>query len=309
MVNTHKATKTYQLITGDKIPAIGLGTWQATDEEVYNSVLHALKTGYRHIDTAAAYGNEEPIGRAIKDSGIDRKEIFVTTKLVSTQHNDVEKSIKASLKKLQLDYVDLYLIHWPVTLNPNGNHPIVPTKPDGSRDILLDWPFTKTYQLIEPLVEKGYTKAIGVCNTTISKLEQLFQLDLKVKPAVVQVELHPYLPQNKLVRYAQSRNLVVEAYSPLGSANSTLLHDAEIQAIADKYGVPVATILISWALWRNTVVLAKSVKPSRIESNFEIIDLKNEDGEFLNGLAERRGGIHRFVDPNWDPLVVFDSSD
>ncbi|CCE79175.1 Piso0_001216 [Millerozyma farinosa CBS 7064] len=309
MAKTHKATKTYQLITGEKIPAIGLGTWQATDEEVYNSVLYALKTGYRHIDTATAYGNEEPIGRAINDSGIAREEIYVTTKLSPTEHNDVEKAIKTSLKKLQLDYVDLYLIHWPVTLNPNGNHPVVPTKPDGSRDILLDWPFTKTYQLIEPLVEKGYTKAIGVCNTTISKLEQLFQLDLKVKPAVLQVELHPYLPQNKLVKYAQSRNLVVEAYSPLGSANSTLLKDAEIQAIAYKYGVSIATILISWALWRNTVVLAKSVKPSRIESNYEVVDLKNEDGVFLNELAERRGNTRRFVDPNWDPLVVFDSSD
>lgn len=309
MANTHKATNTYQLITGATIPALALGTWQATDEEVYNSVLHALKTGYRHIDTATAYGNEVPIGRAIKDSGIAREEIFVTTKLWSTDHNDPEKAIKTSLNKLKLDYVDLYLIHWPVAMNPNGNHPIVPTKPDGSRDIVGNWPFTKTYQLLEPLVEKGYTKAIGVCNTTVAKLEELFKLDLKIKPAVLQVELHPYLPQNKLLHYAKSHNLVVESYSPLGSANSPLLKDADIQAVADKYGVSIATILISWAIWRGTVVLAKSVNPSRIDANYQIVDLQDKDGEFLNGFAEKKGGYQRFVDPNWDPVVIFDSSD
>lgn len=309
MVNMHKAEETYQLSTGATISALALGTWQATDEEVYNSVLYALEIGYRHIDTAAAYGNEEPIGRAIKDSGISREKIFVTTKLWSSNHNDPENAIKASLGKLQLDYVDLYLMHWPVALNPNGNHPIVPTRSDGSRDIVENWPFTKTYRLLEPLVDKGYTKAIGVCNTTIAKLEQLFKLDLQVKPAVLQIELHPYLPQNKLVQYAKSHGLVVEAYSPLGSASSPLLKDSDIQTIAEKYGVSSATILISWAVWRGTAVLAKSVKPSRIQTNYQIVDLKDEDGEFLNGFAERKNETRRFVDPNWNPVVVFDSSE
>ncbi|CCH42838.1 Aldo-keto reductase family 1 member [Wickerhamomyces ciferrii] len=308
---THQATTTYTLNSGAQIPALALGTWQATDQQVYESVVHALQKGYRHIDTAAAYGNEEPIGRAIRDSGVKRDELFVTTKLWSSNHNDPESAIRKSLELLGLDYVDLYLIHWPVALNPNGNHPIVPTKPDGSRDIILDWPFTKTYKLLEPLVEKGYTKSIGVCNVTISKLDQLLSSsDIKIKPSVLQVELHPYLPQHKLVKYAQDHGLVVEAYSPLGSSNSPLLKDEDIQTIANKYdNASIATILVSWAIWRKTVVLAKSVNPLRIESNSQIVDLGDEDGEFLNNFAEIKGGIKRFVDPNWSPVVIFDTNE
>lgn len=308
MAATHVSTKILKLSTGASIPALGLGTWKATDDEVYNSVLHALKTGYRHIDTAAGYGNEEPIGRAIKDSGIPREEIFVTTKLWSTGHHDPEGAIKTSLKKLQLDYVDLYLLHWPLALNPNGNNPVIPTRPDGLRDIIYDWPFTKTYKLMEPLVAKGYTKALGVSNVTIKKLQQLFAEDLTVKPVALQIELHPYLPQHKLIEFARSHDILVEAYSPLGSSDAPLLKDPKIKVIADKYGVSSATVLISWALWRDTVVLSKSVKPERIDSNFQVVDLADEDGGVLNELSEERGGPERFVSPPWDPIVVFDSS-
>ncbi|CAH6723312.1 glycerol 2-dehydrogenase (NADP(+)) [[Candida] jaroonii] len=305
---TAKCTKAFKLLNGKEIPAIGLGTWKATDEEVYNSVLFALKTGYRHIDTAAGYGNEVPIGKAIKDSGIARSEIFVTTKLWSIDHHDPEAALKASLERLGLDYVDLYLMHWPLALNPKGNHPAIPTKPDGTRDILLDWPFTKTWKLMEPLIEKGFTKALGVSNCTIEKLTTLFNENLKVKPVVNQVELHPYLPQHKLLDFAKKHGIILEAYSPLGSSDAPLLKDETIAKIAETYGVSSATIIISWAVWRGTVVLPKSVKESRIESNFEIVTLKDEDGEKLNNLVNERGGPQRFVSPPWNPFVVFDSS-
>ncbi|EGV63905.1 aldo/keto reductase [Yamadazyma tenuis] len=309
MVKAFKSTKVYKLSTGSSIPALGLGTWRATDEEVYNSVLTALKAGYRHIDTAAGYGNEEPIGKAIKDSGISRDQIFVTTKLWSTKHYDPESALKESLSKLGLEYVDLYLMHWPLAMNPNGNHPAIPTRPDGLRDIVYDWSFTKTWKLMEPLVEQGLTKSLGISNCTVSKMKELFDSGLKVKPVCNQVELHPYLPQHKLLEFAKEHDVVLEAYSPLGSADAPLLKDESIKAIAEKYGVSSATVIISWAIWRGTVVLPKSVKPERIESNLEIIELEDKDGEALNRIAENRGGPQRFVSPPWDPVVIFDSSE
>lgn len=309
MSKVFKSTKNLKLSNGASIPAIGLGTWRATDQEVYDSVLAALKVGYRHIDTAAGYGNEEPIGRAIKDSGIPREELFVTTKLWGTDHHNPESALKTSIGKLGLEYVDLYLMHWPIALNPNGNHPAIPTRPDGLRDILYDWSFTKTWKLMEPLVSKGLTKAIGVSNCTVSKLEELLNSGISIKPACNQVELHPYLPQHKLLNFAKQHDIVLEAYSPLGSADAPLLQDESIKKVAEKYGVSPATIAISWAVWRGTAVLPKSIKPHRIESNFEIVDLTPEDGKLLDELADSRGGPQRFVCPPWDPIVVFDSSD
>lgn len=303
------SSKVYTLSTGATIPAIGLGTWQSTDEEVYNAVLAALEIGYRHIDTATLYRNEEAIGKAIKASGIPRKELFITTKLWSSNHNDPESAIKESLKKLQLDYVDLYLIHWPVALNPHGNDPDIPMREDGLRDILYDWSFTKTWDLLEPLVDKGYTKALGVSNCTVSKLEELFKKDLKYPPVVNQIELHPYLPQPKQLEFAKKHNMILEAYSPLGSSDSPLLKDESILRLAEKYEVSSATILISWALWRGTIVLPKSVNHARIASNFKTVELEDADGELLSSLADVRGGPERFITQPWEPVVIFDSFD
>lgn len=300
------STKTFTLANKSKIPALGLGTWRSTDEEVYNAVIAALKAGYRHIDTAAGYGNEEPIGKAIKDSGINRSDIFITTKLWGTWHHDPETALKTSLSKLGTSYVDLYLMHWPVAMNPKGNHPSIPTKPDGSRDLLLDWSFVKTYKLMEPLVEKGLAKSIGVSNCSVKYLTELLSSDLKVFPVANQVELHPYLPQHDLLEFCKEKNIILEAYSPLGSSEAPLLKDDVIVELADKYSVSPATILISWAVWRGTVVLPKSVTPSRIESNFKVIELADEDGKTLDGLAEKRGGPKRFINPPWDPIKVFE---
>lgn len=246
MVEASNSTKLYKFYNGKEIPALGLGTWQSTDEEAYNAVLAALKAGYKHIDTAWIYGNEAQIGKAIKDSGVPRSELFITSKLWGTKHTDPESAIKESLKLLQLDYLDLYLIHWPVTLNPNGNDPKFPKLADGSRDLLKDWSFVKTWELVQPLVAKGYTKSIGVSNFSAKKLKTLLDLPTTtIKPVVNQVELHPYLPQPKLLEFCKENDILVEAYSPLGSTASPLFKDETLIKIAEANGVSVATIMIS----------------------------------------------------------------
>ena len=305
--NISRSQKTYTLNTSKTIPAIGLGTWKSSDEDVYKAVLAAIETGYRHIDTAACYGNEKPIGDAIRDSKIPRDQLFVTTKVWCTDHTRVKQALDTSLEKLGLDYVDLYLMHWPVPLNPNGNHPNFPTLENGKRDILKDWDFIKTYQQLQDVLTTSKTKAIGVSNLTITNLKKLLEAPgVTVVPATNQVELHPYLPQPKLVQFCKDNGIVVEAYSPLGSTDSPLLLDEIVADIAKKNNVSPATILISWALWRGTVVLPKSVTPSRISSNFEVIELSDEDGKQLNDL----GALEAFPDscnqtgPLWSFLTL-----
>lgn len=298
----------FKLNDGNSIPALGLGTWQSTPDEVYNAVLEALKIGYRHIDTAAAYENEESIGKAIKDSGIPREEIFITTKLWSTFHKNPELGLKESLQKLGVEYINLYLIHWPVMLNPNGNNWKFPTLENGKRDIVNDWNFIKTWEKMQNLVGKG-TKSIGVSNFDIVNLDKLLNADTtSIIPAVNQVELHPNLPQHKLLEYSKSKGIQLEAYSPLGSTNSPLLKNEQLVKIGEKYGVSSATILISWSIWRGVVVLPKSVTPSRIESNFKIVKLDDEDGKIIDDLYKTIG-VKRIINPDWDPVTVFHSDD
>ncbi|KAK6463014.1 Aldo/keto reductase [Scheffersomyces coipomensis] len=303
------STKIFTLNNGAKIPAVGLGTWQSTDNEAYEAVLVGLKNGYRHMDTAAAYGNEEQVGKAIKDSGVPRSEIFITTKVWGTSHKNPEAAIKESLKKLGVDYVDLYLIHWPVELNPNGNHPIFPTLPSGKGDIIVDSDYAHTYELVQELVAKGYTKSVGVSNLSFENLTKLLASPkTKIIPTVNQVELHPYLPQHKLLEFAKSKGIYLEAYSPLGSSDSPLFKDTTIVEIAEKNKVSAATILISWAVQRGTIVLPKSVTPKRIEDNFKTIELSEEDFEAINNI-HKVSGVKRLINPDWSPVNVFESDD
>lgn len=290
------------------IPILGLGTWQSPPEQVYSAVLHALRTGYRHIDTAFAYDNEPAIGRAIKDLGIPRHELFITTKLWCTHHQTPQRGLQLSLDRLGVDYVDLYLMHWPVGLNPEGNHDKFPTLPSGKRDIIHDWDFIKTWEKMQELVGNG-TTSIGVSNFDIVNLDRLLAAPLTtITPVVDQVELHPLLPQPQLLQYARDHGIVMEAYSPLGSTDSPLLKMRELAEVAEKYGVGVASVLISWAVWRGTVVLPKSVNPERIESNFRIVDLEDVDGRLIDGI-HKKVGLKRVVNPDWDPVVVFHSDE
>ncbi|SGY44553.1 BQ5605_C001g00172 [Microbotryum silenes-dioicae] len=306
MVNTIPIPS-IKLNTGPSIPAIGLGTWQSQPGEVAAAVETALKNGYRHIDGAwiwlmdrnfaLADGNEQEVGEGIKASGVDRSEIFITIKLWCTHQRDAAAAIEKSLKLLGVDYVDLYLIHWPVPMSPNGNDPKFPKKEDGSRDLDLEkWSVAKTWEGMEKVYKSGKAKAIGISNFSEAFIEDLLKT-AKVVPAANQIELHPYLPQHDLVKYCQGKNIAVEAYSPLGSTDSPLLKDEEIVKIAEAHGVSVGTILISYQVARNVVVLPKSVIPKRIIDNFQLVKLSSEDLETLNSMHKTKG--KRFIKPDW----------
>ncbi|TKA51684.1 hypothetical protein B0A53_05389 [Rhodotorula sp. CCFEE 5036] len=278
------------------IPAVGLGTWKSGPGEVANAVKTALRNGYKHLDLAWIYGNEQEVGQGIRDSGVPRDEIFITSKLWCTKHRDVEAAVKESLDLIGTDYLDLYLMHWPVPLNPNGNDAKFPKKEDGSRDLDTEWTINQTWEQMEALLEKGLVKAIGVSNFSEPVLDDLLKT-AKVTPAANQVELHPYLPQHELLEYLEEKGIVAEAYSPLGSTDSPLLKDDDIKKIADKHGVSVGTILISYQVNRNVVVLPKSVTAQRIIDNLKIVKLDAEDMDTLNSLYKTKG--QRFIKPDW----------
>lgn len=272
----------YTLNNGTVIPAIGLGTWQLDNRhEFYDSVKCALKNGYRHIDTAACYKNEEYIGKAIKDSGIPREEIFITTKIWNDRHKDVAKALDESLEKLGVEYVDLYLVHWPVSIDPKTGKPYD------------DWDYVDTYKALQKLYkESGKIKALGVSNFTKKKLERLLNdPEVDVVPVVNQIEAHPLLTQDELYKYLEEKNIKIAAYSPLGSAHSPLIKNETILEIANKNGVDAGQVLISWAVQRKTIVLPKSVKESRLISNLKTFILSDKDFETLNKLSEKYGVV------------------
>lgn len=276
----------FKLNTGAKIPAVGLGTWQSAPGDVYHATVAALKNGYRHIDTAAIYGNEEDVGRGIKDSGVPREEIFVTTKLWNTEHKNVEQALDISLKKLGLDYVDLYLIHWPVSTDKTTNAPFP------------DYDFVDAYKELQKIYKNtDKVKAIGVSNFTLKKLEKLLTSEgVDVIPAANQIEAHPLLTQPDLYNFLQEKGIILEAYSPLGSTGSPLFKYKAVQEIAEKNQVEPAQVLISWAVQRKTVVLPKSVTESRIISNLKTFVLSDEDFETLNKISLTEGEV-RTCDP------------
>lgn len=237
------------LNTGAKIPALGLGTWQSDPGQVAKAVEHALKVGYKHIDAAYVYGNENEVGEGLAkafNSGVKREDIFVTTKLWCTFHRRAEECLDESLKRLGLDYVDLYLMHWPVPMNQNGNHPLFPKLDDGSRDLDSEWSHIQTWKEMEKLLKTGKTKAIGVSNYSKRYLEQLLP-EASVTPAVNQIENHPYLPQQEIVDLCNEKGILITAYSPLGSTDSPLFKEEEVQELAKKHNVGPGTVLLSYA--------------------------------------------------------------
>ncbi|KAI8992168.1 NADP-dependent oxidoreductase domain-containing protein [Mycotypha africana] len=286
----------FLLNNGVRIPAIGLGTWQSKPNDVYNAVLTALKTGYTHIDTAYVYRNEKEVGQAIKDSGIPRERLFITTKLWNTSHRPelVEEAITVSLTNLQLEYVDLYLMHWPIAFQPSKYS--IPKTADGR--VALDWTvdFVDTYKAMEKLVKNKKARAIGVSNFNKQNLQKLLK-SCNIIPAVNQVEMHSYLPQPDLLQFCQSKQIHVTAYSPLGSTNSPIMEEPLVLKIAQKYNITQAQVLLSWGIQRGCSVIPKSVTASRIVSNFKTVKLDREDFEQLQTLK----GIdepERLLDPS-----------
>ncbi|TCD62167.1 hypothetical protein EIP91_007273 [Steccherinum ochraceum] len=300
------STPIIKLNNGVEMPAIGLGTWQSKPEEVISAVEYAIKeAGYRHIDCAWNYHNEKEVGEGIRRSGVPRKEIFLTTKCWPSHYDDVAKSLDLSLANFGVDYVDLYLLHWPVCLNPKGNHPIFPTRPDGSRDVLLDWPLKDTWKQMEDLLKTGKVKAIGVSNASELKLNEILPY-ATVVPAVNQLELHLYNHQPELVEFCQSKGITVQAYSPLGSVDSPLFKDEVANAIAKKYDLQVSDVLVGYLVAKNIVALPKSVTHYRILSNIKgtlaaVAKLTKEDVEQLDAV-EGTGKHVRVVRPPWGTL-------
>ena len=250
------------LSSGASIPILGLGVWQiAPGEDTERAVAWALKAGYRHIDTATLYANEESVGKAIRESGIPREEIFVTTKLWPTDAFMVDEAFERSLKKLGLDYVDLYLVHWPIPLL-------------GER----------TWKHMEGLYRQRLSHTIGVSNYSRSQLENLLR-HASVPPAVNQIECNPFSYEKDLLDFCQANSIVVEAYSPL--TRGLHLDDETIAKVAMQYRKSPAQVLLRWALQKGTVVIPKSSKKERIEENAEIFDfeLNDEDMRRLDSLS------------------------
>lgn len=277
--------KNFTFANNEIMPALGLGTWKSEKGEVYEAIHEAVKVGYRHIDCAAIYGNEQEIGQAFRDlfkKGIvKRSDLWITSKLWNSAHleADVIPACKKTLTDLQLDYLDLYLVHWPVALKPGTGFPI-------SADEFLSLehvPIHKTWNKMEEIREKGLARHIGVSNFSVPKIKQLLNTCV-VSPEVNQVEMHPYLQQPDMVDFCQKLNIFLTAYSPLGSdmpkgEAPNVMHDPVIAKIASQHKVTHAQVLLAWALQRGTSAIPKSVNPERIRQNFESAAIALAPGE------------------------------
>lgn len=269
------------LNNGLSMPQLGLGVWRVEEgQQVKDAVKTALETGYRLIDTAAIYQNEAGVGEAIKESGVKREDIFLTTKVWNSEqgYDATLKAFDESLHKLGTDYLDLYLIHWPVP----------------SRDLYVD-----TYKALEKLYADGRVRSIGVSNFHISHLERLAQ-ECSVKPVVNQVECHPRLAQNELREYCQRHDIYLEAWSPLMQGGD-ILQNEKIAAIAAEHGKTPAQVVIRWHLQHGHVVIPKSITPSRIRENFNVFDFELSSTELssIDALNEDKR-----VGPNPDEFAV-----
>lgn len=249
------------LNNGVKIPQLGFGTWKILGSRAENAVDSALEIGYRHIDTARIYRNEKRVGKAIAQSRLKRKDVFITTKIFNTQHKNPVKALDDSLRRLGTDYIDLYLIHWPVKER------------------------LRTWKILEGELAKGKTRAIGVSNFTVRHLEELITSSNTV-PMVNQVEFHPFLYQKKLLKFCKNKNIALEAYSPL--AHGRRSNNKLLDGLAGKYGKSNAQIMIRWSLQLGNIVIPKSAHEDRIKENFEVFDFKinNHDMQLIGELNE-----------------------
>lgn len=284
------------------MPMIGLGTWKSKPGEVTAAVTAAIDCGYRHLDCARAYENEDEVGAGIKakldDGTIKREDLFVTSKLWCTHHHpdDVERGFRQSLDKLGLEYMDLFLMHWPMAYKRGDV--LFPQDKDGNWQF-DDTHYNDTWKAMEKLVEKGLCKDIGVSNFNNKQLQDVLDI-CKVKPANNQVEIHPWLVQDELIEFCTKNGVTVSAYSPLGSPDRPwikdddprLMEDPTVVELAKKKGKSPAQVLIRFCLDRNLIVLPKSVTPSRIQANFESLNFKltSQEVDLLKGLNRNYRG-------------------
>ena len=260
---------------GNRIPQLGFGVFQVPAEETAETVSEALRIGYRLIDTATAYGNEEGVRDALKASDLERSGVFITTKLANSDHgrDRTRRAFQQSLEKLGGDYIDLYLIHWPIP----------------SKDLYLE-----TWETLATLKDEGSVRSIGVSNFQIEHLERIIDAT-GVVATVNQIELHPRLQQSELRRYHAEHGILTEAWSPIGKGQ--LLDDAVIQEIASRHGRTPAQVVLRWHIQLGNIVIPKSVTPSRIEENFQVFDFELSEPE-MRRLAELDRGERTGPDPD-----------
>lgn len=283
--------KNLTFANGDKLPILGLGTWKSKPGEVKQAVLWAIEAGYRHIDAAAIYQNEEEVGQgiaeAIKSGLVKREELFVTSKLWNNSHKyeDIQPALEKTLSDLGLDYLDLYLVHWPIAFKRGIGF----AKTRDEFYTYLDVPLTQTWEGMQAVKKAGLTRHIGVSNFNQEKLREVMSIGGQI-PEMNQVEMHPYLPQKGLVQFCIENGILMTAYSPLGSPDSrneshandpVLLKDPVIEIIAKKHNASMGQILIAWSIARDIAVIPKSVNQGRIKENLKAASIKLDQNDMM----------------------------
>ena len=309
--------KTYDFPQGS-MPAIGLGTWKMEDGTATAAVKSAIELGYRHIDCAAIYMNQKDVGVALDESfsggSVDRADVWVTSKLWCNRHRPdlVESALRETLSDLRLDYLDLYMIHWPVVFRHDVDRP-----ESGEGFVSLDeMPLEDTWKALEACVDAGLCKNIGVCNFSIKKLQGILA-DCRIKPSANQVESHPYLPQNELFEFCRSNSIQPVAYSPLGSGDRperlvgeddpNLFDDEVVKDIASERKLSTGQVLLSWAINRSVAAIPKSANPGRQADNLvaATVELTDQEMSAIDSIAMTHRYFHgRFWAIEGSPYTV-----
>ncbi|KAI0789019.1 Aldo/keto reductase [Irpex lacteus] len=288
---------TFTFNNGVKIPSVGIGCWMGYDGgadiiETMPVCQNAIKNGYRHFDTASGYKNEEFVGKAIRDSGIPRSEFFVTTKLWNRDNGRVREAFEESLAKLGIEYIDLYLMHWPQALIPDKPGSLTGLVPDVGESPT----FIESWREMEKLLETGKVRAIGLSNFSIKNLEILLP-HVQVVPVTNQVEIHPFLPSFELQKYCQDKGILLTAFSPFGMGNPELFKDPDFVKVAEAHGVSPAQVAISWLVQRGIATFPKSANVDRQKANITLVTLSTEQMSTINAI-HKKPGQHKTLLPD-----------